>query len=165
MRRRSRVRWVLMWAGTATCVALVLLFGVTLVWNFVEISSGTWRARVSKCQVLVLVASKRGGISFPDRFEIGRRFESVADLWDSWTNEPVRWWPRNDPSLYVRFVSVPIWIPFVVCLLPTAILWWCDRRRIRPGGCSKCGYDLTGNVSGRCPECGAALEAKTGAGG
>lgn len=24
----------------------------------------------------------------------------------------------------------------------------------RPGACSKCGYDLTGNVSGVCPECG-----------
>lgn len=25
----------------------------------------------------------------------------------------------------------------------------------QPGHCSYCGYDLTGNVSGRCPECGA----------
>lgn len=36
-----------------------------------------------------------------------------------------------------------------------------SRRRDRPaqwrgeGKCAKCGYDLTGNVSGRCPECGA----------
>jgi hypothetical protein len=27
-------------------------------------------------------------------------------------------------------------------------------RRRRMGRCRKCGYDLTGNVSGRCPECG-----------
>lgn len=26
--------------------------------------------------------------------------------------------------------------------------------RMRPDCCAKCGYDLTGNVSGRCPECG-----------
>ena len=26
--------------------------------------------------------------------------------------------------------------------------------RIAPGHCRACGYDLTGNVSGRCPECG-----------
>ena len=25
------------------------------------------------------------------------------------------------------------------------------------GHCARCGYDLTGNVSGRCPECGAAV--------
>jgi hypothetical protein len=28
------------------------------------------------------------------------------------------------------------------------------RRPIRPGFCLSCGYDLTGNVSGTCPECG-----------
>ena len=28
------------------------------------------------------------------------------------------------------------------------------RRRRRFGRCLRCGYDLTGNVSGRCPECG-----------
>jgi len=28
------------------------------------------------------------------------------------------------------------------------------RRRLKSGLCGKCGYDLTGNVSGVCPECG-----------
>jgi rubrerythrin len=27
-------------------------------------------------------------------------------------------------------------------------------RRIPPGHCQRCGYNLTGNVSGVCPECG-----------
>ena len=26
--------------------------------------------------------------------------------------------------------------------------------RIKPGFCRQCGYDLTGNITGRCPECG-----------
>ena len=30
------------------------------------------------------------------------------------------------------------------------------RRRRRTGSCARCGYNLTGNVSGTCPECGAA---------
>jgi hypothetical protein len=28
-------------------------------------------------------------------------------------------------------------------------------RRVRAAGCPKCGYNLTGNTSGVCPECGA----------
>lgn len=36
-----------------------------------------------------------------------------------------------------------------------AAAWALERRRSRPaGGCKNCGYDLTGNVSGVCPECG-----------
>ena len=41
--------------------------------------------------------------------------------------------------------------------LVTAALWWMDQLIKWPepnGRCQKCGYDLTGNVSGRCAECG-----------
>jgi hypothetical protein len=33
------------------------------------------------------------------------------------------------------------------------------RHRPRPGLCLRCGYNLTGNLSGVCPECGAAVVA------
>lgn len=37
------------------------------------------------------------------------------------------------------------------------------RRRQRvPGACDRCGYDLTSNVTGRCPECGTAIERRAG---
>ncbi len=32
-----------------------------------------------------------------------------------------------------------------------------DIDRLQPGKCRKCAYDLTGNTSGRCPECGTAI--------
>ena len=32
------------------------------------------------------------------------------------------------------------------------------RKRERPSNCSRCGYDLTGNVSGVCPECGTKIQ-------
>ena len=32
------------------------------------------------------------------------------------------------------------------------------KERARQGRCLKCGYDLTGNISGVCPECGTAVE-------
>jgi len=35
------------------------------------------------------------------------------------------------------------------------------RRTAKVGSCRRCGYDLRGNVSGRCPECGAAVQQAT----
>jgi len=61
-------------------------------------------------------------------------------------------WANNSTTLAV---SVPLWWVAAPLLLLTAILWWLDRRRVPPGHCRKCGYDLTGNVTGVCPECGA----------
>jgi hypothetical protein len=51
------------------------------------------------------------------------------------------------------------------CALPLARLWaWRrrrrDRRRLRKGLCRRCGYDLRGNASGVCPECGSAITLK-----
>lgn len=42
---------------------------------------------------------------------------------------------------------------FVVGILPLIVHAWRRWLGFGPGHC-KCGYDLTGNVSGRCPECG-----------
>ena len=48
----------------------------------------------------------------------------------------------------------------VTCVLPIAWLAMIPRRRRRPSHprfCSSCNYNLTGNVSGICPECGKAI--------
>ena len=62
----------------------------------------------------------------------------------------------------VRRASIPLWVVIVssaglglgltaVPLLIRSLRAW---RRRAVGHCPTCGYDLTGNVSGRCPECG-----------
>ncbi|UCE58442.1 MAG: hypothetical protein JSU63_13480 [Phycisphaerales bacterium] len=55
----------------------------------------------------------------------------------------------------------PLWFPVVVfAAYPLLLLWrrpirgWRRRRR---GLCAECAYDLTGNLSGVCPECGTAI--------
>ena len=52
-------------------------------------------------------------------------------------------------------VSIPLWLPLLIFLIPTLWLWRLDRRHQPPGHCEKCGYNLTANTSGICPECGA----------
>ena len=47
-------------------------------------------------------------------------------------------------------------IPCVIVACLTA--WLCQSSTPKQeNACQKCGYNLTGNVSGRCPECGTAL--------
>jgi hypothetical protein len=65
----------------------------------------------------------------------------------------------NGPgSLFcTRGVCVKIWALFLLCAIPTALLWWRERRYKPDGVCKECGYNLTGNVSGICPECGTGI--------
>jgi hypothetical protein len=76
--------------------------------------------------------------------------------WDSWTIKgPSSGAPRTVRTA-LTYITIPCWLIFLPVALPTAFLWYRDRRRYRAGQCTMCGYDLTGNVSGRCPECGKA---------
>jgi len=55
-------------------------------------------------------------------------------------------------------VLVPLWVPFILFSIYPAIAFirspYRRYRRRKKGLCLKCGYNLTGNVSGVCPECG-----------
>lgn len=42
----------------------------------------------------------------------------------------------------------------VALIVATLLSVWLFRHRFPIGNCQKCGYNLTSNVSGRCPECG-----------
>lgn len=71
---------------------------------------------------------------------------------DDWYLE---WWFWYVQTYYAEItVWFPLWLLVLMLAVPTAILHWRGRRAPLPGCCSNCGYDLTGNVSGRCPECG-----------
>ena len=50
--------------------------------------------------------------------------------------------------------SLPLWFPPALFGVWTVVAALCNRRRLTVGCCQACGYDLTGNVSGTCPECG-----------
>ena len=56
-------------------------------------------------------------------------------------------------GFYLLIMVLPI-----VTVLTTMVMKRCREWRVpRRGCCPKCGYDLTGNVSGVCPECGSPL--------
>ncbi len=53
--------------------------------------------------------------------------------------------------------DLPFWFLLLLFGIPTLIVWRWDRHRA--GHCRSCRYDLTGNVSGVCPECGNEVKA------
>jgi len=66
--------------------------------------------------------------------------------------------PRVAYTVHALYTPWALWT-FLTALLPLAALWGWRRRlsRTRKGLCSGCGYSLSGNVSGVCPECGQAI--------
>ncbi|HEY8747885.1 MAG TPA: hypothetical protein VIM11_07915 [Tepidisphaeraceae bacterium] len=63
-------------------------------------------------------------------------------------------------ATHFRYMGeVPCWLLVITfALLPACWLLAAYRHRKRSLDCSKCGYNLTGNTSGVCPECGTKIK-------
>jgi len=68
---------------------------------------------------------------------------------------------RHGP-LQVTVLRFPFWMPSALLLTlllgPAGVRWMRRRRRKTRGLCLRCGYDLQGNETAVCPECGARME-------
>ena len=84
------------------------------------------------------------------------------DCWSFRTRDPIGpFWAWPDGLLYVHsdaisdsvaIIFLPHWLTNVVAWA-VLFIFWHKSRKPPEGHCQRCGYDLTGNESGRCPEC------------
>ena len=56
------------------------------------------------------------------------------------------------------YLEIPLYALFLAVAIPTLLVWRFWPKPVKPGHC-RCGYDLTGNTSGVCPECGVEVQA------
>ncbi len=152
---RRRLRGTCKWGGVTLCV---LLFALWLASGFrVVVLVNRNESRLIQCGV-------SGGLLWggmgqpalgnpPDPAEFAR--------WMEFPHDPLSWKWAIRPSVWDTGFIIPLWLPFLLIALPTGFLFWSDhRRRTRAGCCGMCGYSLTGNTTGRCPECGATTPAR-----
>jgi hypothetical protein len=137
MRVRSRFRRAVKWGGLVCCSLLAAAWTLSLFWSV------CWWIKGASCTLVLVDGALYRGL-FP------------PDSGITWSISPtgrvdICRWPEL--HFWPRFGGIPLWIPFVIIAVPTGLAWRAARRRIRPGCCRECGYDLTGNVSGVCPEC------------
>lgn len=73
----------------------------------------------------------------------------------------------SDPNTGITSTSTTTLDVLYIPLAPWAVvfgalagyLWWLQRKRILPGHCRACAYDLRGLTTDRCPECGKPADA------
>ena len=129
-------------------------------------------AHRGRCTVKHTRISRSLNLGRPFDFDLGpfavrRRFIDHNDVWSQFdgrdrvhlTREQAQALPTIMAVLVIEF---DIWLAFaLVAAYPAArLIWWPIRRRRRRkrGLCPTCGYNLTGNTSGVCPECSRKIE-------
>jgi len=108
----------------------------------------------------------QGGIEFGNYRGPGGQYIPYIETFD----EEIEEVPTNGATFLLNYLFVwradcwriPFWAIVVVELFVPSM--WVRRKwksRVTPNGaCGKCGYDLTGNTSGVCPECGERIKTR-----
>ncbi len=146
-RGRFRIRRILKWAGVAMCVLTFAVWVLSLRGTTYYYLHGAGGFGWSHGYMTVMWGQRPGQLP----------------LGPGWRHRPQpAYQPITDPDVFPwpplgrmgNEVFVACWLVLSISTLFTICAWWAHRRRIPPGHCKKCGYNLTGNVSGICPECG-----------
>lgn len=142
---RQRLRGITKWSGVTLCVVLFALWFESR-WLYLLFTVGCPNDWLTLCWY-----SGVAQVIGPGFYTTHPQFMTL----EFGPNDEWMWWFWDFNKRRPWGISVPGWLPFLLFALPTGFLFWSDhRRRMRAGCCEKCGYNLTGNTSGKCPECG-----------
>ena len=139
---RPRLRTFTLWTGTLLCGLIVAGFVV----------SGWWSLMLQLGGVAVYVMAGSVTVLIDDPFN----YPVLVD-WHS--HGLSRWATFARADFLTTWVEFPLLAATLAVTIPTLLIWRFWPKPPKPGHC-RCGYDLHGNTSGRCPECGEPAEPK-----
>ena len=157
-KRRNRILRLAKWVGAVVCALMLTAWLVSvpafenksLVFHFswseheIELLHGHIRLERSPFPLPIFRSSVRNGLSWSQ---------------ENYTSSIIYGFvlPFHGEYPASSILIVPLWLPLLLVAIPTTILWYLDFRRFPPGHCPSCNYNLTGNTSGICAECGTPL--------
>ncbi len=141
-RRPSRLRRVAKWVGVCSTAALAVALLVSLcrIESYkTTIGADAWQSQLGNGAFVI--AQVRPPPGFPSsEVAIGRSLRLEPSF------------VTNLRGPFISYIVIPMWMLVLPAFVVTAVLWYRDRRPPK-GPCLHCGYNLTGNESGVCPEC------------
>src|SRR5262249_25682182 len=114
-----------------------------------------WGFSIAAVLILVWLVSYDARFNpFADRYARGTQFKIHTGRGYLF----IKFLKHSVPTYAYAFpIMLPLWIPPVIAWVVTARLARKHRRKIPPGHCGACGYNLAGLENPRCPECGRVL--------
>ena len=165
MKRRPRYIF-----NTLTVVSYLLLLGTVGMWvdgafyvnsveyNFADYYSVSFDWEQGKSDISIISRENKIDSGLETyRIKSGGSSRIPPTSGIEWTimDFSLRW---NAVYVYARVygVTIPHWfLTLIFATFPAIWLFkWNKRRKLGPNACRACGYDLTGNESGKCSECG-----------
>lgn len=153
-RKRSRIRRWFKWVGSVLS-SVILIWAVMSYWY--GIGWGDFK---------ILGSSRveywtQNGVFVYQLYTNYRPNHGILEGWRVWriSKKYYVWRFGYSQNAWGYKIRIPLWLPFLLFALPSAYLWWMGWWNNKyyppqPDHCQKCGYNLTGNTSGTCPECG-----------
>jgi len=152
MKRPGRWRRIVMWGGVLACVLASAAWLLATRWQIWY----AWQAEILTPLDARLFGIADGGVVYQAFHRHSRgEYLRATPGWHLGSSSGTLGFDK--PAIAVRQYRteawIPLWLILVTAAIPTLLAWLWPRHRKR-GNCDTCAHDLTGNVSGRCPECG-----------
>lgn len=156
---RDLIRRALIWTLAITSAACAIAWPITLRTQVIYVNGATL-CSLGFGRVMLQRRPPRS-MDFPDGFNVEPIHEVLRrTIWSPvYKSGSILDGPEDRGFWFT--IQIPLWTFVVVFALNPTLAFICGPlrrwRRRRASACLRCGYDLTGNVTGICPECGSKL--------